>query len=176
VCGTGTWIDLPSGSYSLREHSNQPLFKKVQVTFGNGTPRPSTDGAVDIRWKVKATTSNALGWGGGSPTIYLCTGQLRQNIIAADRDPMQRSDLTHEMGHALGLLNGTPFGSTAHEAWRDTANGRHCNQGQTGCAMWWMSATDRPTTFHGSQGTASCHDELRKQEYVRGNMSHWSAP
>jgi hypothetical protein len=95
---------------------------------------------------------------------------LRDLYIPTDRDPVQKSDSVHEIGHALGLVNLPPASAGAHNAWMDTVHGNHCIQPPTSCAMFWQSSTTRLTTFHGTD--TGCHDYLRKQDFNRAVMKN----
>jgi hypothetical protein len=168
----GSWADIPDGKFTLDILAGRPGFKKIKIDLGYITPAPTAAAPARIKLEIKvAGPGVALGWGGGSYHLYLCTGALRDIIVAADRDPTQKSDAVHEIGHALGLVNMPPAPAHAHDAWEDTAHASHCNKLPTECAMFWQSSTTRLTTFHfDSAGKTGCHDYLRRQDFSRSVM------
>lgn len=164
----GSWTNIPDSALSASALATQPGFKQVNVDLSSISPAP----AVPIKIKLQVKTAGpgvALGWGGGSHHLFLCTGALRDSTVAADRDPTQKSDSVHEIGHALGLVNMPPAAAGAHNAWEDTGHSGHCKKLPTECAMFWQSSTTRLTTFH-LAGGKGCHDHLRTQDYSRSVM------
>jgi hypothetical protein len=178
---TQPWRNIPDSALSLAGTYPPRGFKHIHVDFTHGPVTPSTSNPVEIRLVVLEAGPNfALGWGGGSSALFLCTGTLHDISTTADWDPIQRSDVVHELGHALGLVNLPPTTTGAHNAWADTVSTppqpKHCRKPATQCAMWWQSSSTRLTTFHLDGGTG-CHDHLRRQDFSRGVMSgHWMPP
>lgn len=166
------WQDIPDDKLSLVTRPGRRGFKKVAIDFSSGPVTPTSTLPVEFEVVVKKATQVALGWGGGSPSIYLCTGTLRDWFERSDWDDVQESDLVHEGGHALGMLNMTPSPGHAHDAWEDPDDDNHCVELPADCVMYKFSSTTRATTFH-LDGDTGCHDSLRRQDYSRGSMSHW---
>ncbi len=164
------WQDIPDSAISLRTDPSRRGFKKIVLNFGSGPVTPTSTNQVEIRFEVKTARGPALGWGGGSHFIYLCTGALRDYYSSSDWVSVQRSDLVHELGHALGLVNMAPTSSGAHSAWEDTSHPNHCQKPGPQCTMYYGSSTSRATTFH-IQGGTGCQDHLRKQDFSRSVMS-----
>jgi hypothetical protein len=162
----GSWMNIPHSCISVSTLSTQPGFKRIALDFSKLVPAPATPIKIKLQVKV-AGPGVALGWGGGSHHLYLCTGALRDVNVGAGWDPMQRSDAVHEIGHALGLVNMPPAPAHAHDGWEDAAHSHHCNKPPTLCAMWWQSSTTRLTTFH-----SDCHDYLRRQDFARSVMKN----
>jgi hypothetical protein len=172
VCGASAWTTLPDANISLVTHPTQRGFKQVQVDFSSGPVHPTAARGVEVRMRYRrAADSIALGWGGASHHLYLCTGALQDIRVAADWDPIQRSDCVHEFGHALGLVNYGWPGTDSESAWQDTANGRHCLRSATQCAMFYMSSTTRLTTFHLDSDGTGCHDHMRRADFSRTTMA-----
>jgi hypothetical protein len=181
-CGTTQpWRNIPDSAISLAGSYSPQGFKHIHVDFTGGPVTPSASNPVDIRLVVLQTGPNiALGWGGGSSALFLCTGALHDIDVPANWNPIQQSDIVHELGHALGLVNMQPTAASAHDAWADTVSTPpqplHCRKPPTQCAMWWQSSTTRLTTFH-LDGGVGCHDHLRRQDFSRSVMaSHWTPP
>ena len=61
---------------------------------------------------------------------------------AAQRTLVEQSTLTHELGHALGLVNNGVRATTAHH---DEANGAHCTN--ESCVMYWKNGAGEITQF-----------------------------
>ena len=167
------WQDIPDGKLSLVAHATRTGFKQIRIDFSAGPVTPSSTMPVEFELRVKKFDTVALGWGGGSTSIYLCTGTCRDWFAAGDVNLVQRSDLVHEGGHALGLVNMTPSPANAHNAWLDPSHSNHCVKPPADCTMYYASSTTRATTFH-LDGGAGCHDALRRQDYARGSMAHWT--
>jgi len=181
-CGTTQpWLNIPDSALSLAGNYSPQGYHHIHVDFTSGPVTPSASNPVEIRLVVLETGPLvSLGWGGGSSALFLCTGSLHDNNVATDWDPIQQSDVVHELGHALGLVNMPPTAPGAHNAWADTVSTppqpQHCRKPPTQCAMWWQSSTTRLTTFHLDGGTG-CHDHLRRQDFSRSVMSgHWTPP
>jgi hypothetical protein len=171
VAGTTTWTDIPNSAISTTTHSTQKGFKKIKLDFSSGSVTPTAAAPVKIKLSVKCAGPNiALGWGGGSHHLFLCTGALHDTDASPNWDLTQRSDCVHEIGHALGLVNLRPA-AAGSQSWEDTAHANHCIKPATSCAMFWMSSTTRLTTFH-LDGGVGCHDYLRRQDYSRSVLGN----
>jgi len=164
------WKDIPVTNLKTSVNASAPGWQKVHIDFSKGPVSPSAKAPLDVKLKLKCTGPSCyLGWGGGTSHILLCTGMLRDITITADRNPTQRSDAVHEIGHALGLVNMQPAATGAHNAWLDSTHANHCKQPANKCAMYWASSTARLTTFHSIGGTG-CNEHLRTQDFSRSVM------
>jgi hypothetical protein len=133
----GTWGHLVNVASPL--HPTDPRFTKVTATipgFVEGT-------TFNVRIRYRYQRGNAGGWGGTTGTLFMCIGRQRRANAATPTGADLQQALTHETGHALGLV---PTGA----GWRDTNprdNGyslRHCGYRTTAtppeprCVMWYM--------------------------------------
>ena len=166
----GAWTDIPDSCISVSANSAKPGFYKIISDFSSTAVKPTAAAPVEIQFKINTNPLTAQGWGGGSHHLFLCTGFVNGYYVSGDRDPMQESDSVHEIGHALGLVNLAPVGAGV-DGWEDSAHPNHCQKPATQCAMWYMSQTNRLTTFH-LDGGKGCHDRLRRQDYSRAVMSN----
>ena len=171
-CGHN-WKNIPDAKLSLSAPAQQRGYRKIKINFTGGPATPSNADQVEVRLKVKLFEGVTLGKGGYDQYAFLCSGALRDVEKQADWNTVQRSDMAHEVGHALGMLNMPPQGNTAHTGWAIATDKAHCSKGKTVCLMHPYSSTQRPTTFH--TGDPSCHDSMRAQVFDRGKMSHWKA-
>jgi hypothetical protein len=167
----GSWTDIPDAKLSVTANPTQRGYKTVTVDLSGVSPAPSAATPAAIKLELKVASFEALGWGGGSHHLYLCTGFLRDVYVSGDWNPMQSSDAVHEIGHAFGLVNMPPAPSGAHNAWEDSIHANHCRKPPSDCAMWYQSATTRLTTFHNDAGTG-CHDYMRRQDFARAVMEN----
>jgi len=166
----GAWTDIPASCISVVPNSATPARYKIISDFSGTSVSPTAASPVEIQFKINTNPLTAQGWGGGSHHLFLCTGFVNGFYVSGDRNPMQESDSVHEIGHALGLVNLAPVGAGT-DGWEDSAHPNHCKKPPTECAMWYMSQTDRLTTFH-LDGGKGCHDRLRRQDYSRSVMSN----
>jgi hypothetical protein len=96
---------------------------------------------VQVRIKYRFQRGFAGGWGGTSGTIFMCIGRQRRANPASPSGADLQQALTHEIGHALGLVSPTA-------SWRDPDprdagySLRHCGyktpSNEPRCVMWFM--------------------------------------
>ena len=168
------WQDIPDSAMSVVTHGTQPGWKGININLSSLTPPPSAAHPVQYELVVREY-EGTYGWGGGSTLVSLCVGCVEGLELTANQTTLLTDILVHEIGHALGLINLPPAGSSAHNAWKDpvASHGRHCARPTTQCIMWYTVDTTTTTRFHLSSGGTGCHDYLRRQEFARGNMAHW---
>ncbi|WP_246053037.1 hypothetical protein [Leptospira semungkisensis] len=96
---------------------------------------------------IAVTVSGAFGI--GAPTVFVfkeIINHFQDNLSPDKVRKAEQMTVTHELGHALGLVNtGIPL-SSDHQ---DTAHGNHCTN--TSCGMYWALGDDRVDSF--SPGT-----------------------
>lgn len=107
----------------------------VRATLPGNHPTP-----VRAFIRHRYQRGNGAGWGGTTGTIFICIGLLRRLGDNTDAAYLQPT-LTHEIGHALGLVDKTA-------PWHDPDirdqeySLRHCGSkdagGQATCVMWWQ--------------------------------------
>ena len=168
-----TWHDIPDDKMRTIPDASRRGFKQIEIDFSAGPLVPSASLNVEIKLEIKKFDGVVLGWGGGATTIFMCTGTQHDWFAAGDWDPVQRGVLVHEGGHALGLVNMTPSPANAHDAWAAPGNVHHCSKLPADCTMYFTATTAGVTTFH-LDGGVGCHDALRRQDYSRGQMAHWT--
>lgn len=174
----GEWTPIPDVNLTTEPDPDRAGYRKIKVDFSSLPREDRPRRPIDIKITYRFVGPRVwYGWGGGSHHIYLCTGALRDRKTRADWNPYQQSDLVHEMGHALGLVNKPPAAPGAHDAWEDPNEPRHCIMQPTECAMHARSSTARLTTFHLAGDGTGCHDHLRRQCYDRSVMTdRWGVP
>jgi hypothetical protein len=133
----GTWHNLTS--VQVVAHATNSIWVFVRATipgFVAGSTVP-----VSIRYRYKR--GNAGGWGGTTGTLFMCIGRDRRADAAKPTGAELQQALTHEIGHALGLV-------APGSAWEDTDprdvgySLHHCKYNDTAtppeprCVMWFM--------------------------------------
>jgi hypothetical protein len=96
---------------------------------------------VQVRIKYRYQRGFAGGWGGTAGTIFMCIGRQRRANAASPSGADLQQALTHEIGHALGLVS--PSASWLDPDPRDAAYSlRHCgyktSTNEPRCVMWFM--------------------------------------
>ena len=166
------WQDIPDDRLSVVPAPSARGWKAIRVDFTHGPERVSGTNPVEIELVFRHCAFVALGWGGGSSAIFLCMGTTLDSYTGTTADQRLSSILTHEGGHALGLVNMPPSPAHAHDAWETHDN--HCDRPPSECVMWYQITADSGTDFHLAGDGTGCHDALRRQDYSRGSMGHWS--
>jgi hypothetical protein len=129
---TGVWlplenvavVDLPDGYAKVTGEVPGPLAAFVRV-----------------RIKYRFQRGFAGGWGGQEGTIFMCIGWKRRSSPSAPGAADLQQALTHEIGHALGLLS--PAAPWHDPDPRDSGYSlRHCGHktsaSEPRCVMWYM--------------------------------------
>jgi hypothetical protein len=117
---------------------------------------------VRLRYLIQSGPSPA-GWGGKEGVLRICVGYVRKRYPEQQLIPILCHIMTHEVGHAFGLV---PESASWHDAaLRDQPyNPKHCHHahadGSPGCVMW-FSAHDAPHTFCTSHEPNNCTHFLR---------------
>jgi hypothetical protein len=124
-----------------------PLTNVVVVDLPSGQARITADipgppvAPVVVRIRYRAQQGFAGGWGGTTGTLFMCIGRQRRANPASPSGVDLQQALTHEIGHALGLVPPTAL-------WHDPARRdmnyslRHCKYkdatNEPRCVMWYM--------------------------------------
>ncbi len=141
---------------------------RVLATIPGFTP----PGPVDVRIKVRQQRGTAGGWGGTTGTLFMCIGRDRRANRASPTGAELQQALTHEIGHALGLVPNAA-------AWRDTDprdapySLKHCGYRDTAatpeprCVMWFMLGGSGPRLrFCNSDRPDDCSHFLYRTDYA----------
>lgn len=104
-------------------------------------PAPPPPPPVNVRIKYRYQRGTAGGWGGTTGTLFMCIGRQRRANPATPTGAELQQALTHETGHALGLVATTA--SWIDPDPRDAGYSlRHCGYktaaGVPRCVMWFM--------------------------------------
>ncbi len=164
---TGTWANLTGV---------QEVFHatRTELAYIRGTIPGFTAGStVNVRIRYRYQRGNAGGWGGTTGTLFMCIGRQRRANSASPTGAELQQALTHETGHALGLV---PTGALA--GWRDTAprddgySLRHCGYKDTAtppeprCVMWFMlGGSGARLRFCSSNAPNDCAHFLMRTDY-----------
>jgi len=171
---THSWQDIPDDKLSDVPAPSCRGWKRIRIDFSDGPVTPSERNPVEIELVFRHASFVALGWGGGSSAIFLCSGTTEDAYSGTTAEQRLSSILTHEGGHAFGLVNMTPSPAHAHDAWEHPDHGHHCELPASDCVMWYQITSDSGTAFHLASDGTGCRDALRRQDYSRGPMAHWS--
>jgi hypothetical protein len=133
----GSWDALSSPSEEVDPSNASQI--RVKATI----PGFAAGATVNVRIKYRYQRGNAGGWGGTTGTLFMCIGRQRRANAAKPTGAELQQALTHEIGHALGLV-------APSAAWRDTDprdapySLKHCGYKDTAtpaqprCVMWYM--------------------------------------
>jgi hypothetical protein len=109
---------------------------KIKIRASMPGPQPSP---VRFHIHYRYQRGNGGGWGGATGTVFICIGLMQRNGRKATGAGLQPV-LTHEIGHALGLV---PETASWHDPdVRDKGYSlRHCGSMTAAknptCVMWW---------------------------------------
>lgn len=133
----GTWAALTN--VNEKPNATNSSLVAVEATI----PHYTTGSTVQVRIKYRYQRGNAGGWGGTTGTLFMCIGRQRRAHAASPTGAELQQALTHEIGHALGLV-------PKNAAWHDPDprdapyNPVHCTYKDTAtppqprCVMWYM--------------------------------------
>ncbi len=133
----GAWRDLTN--VQVVAHPTQAQWVFIRGDIPGFTPGSTVPVVIHYRYK----RGNAGGWGGTTGTLFMCIGRDRRADASKPTGAELQQALTHEIGHALGLV---PPGAAWHDPDpRDAGYSlRHCKYNDTAtppeprCVMWFM--------------------------------------
>ncbi|MFY0576310.1 hypothetical protein ACN28S_19860 [Cystobacter fuscus] len=160
-----SWAAL-SGVTEVPDPAN-PSLVSVSATI----PGFTAGSTVNVRIKYRMQRGRAGGWGGMTGTLFMCIGRARRTDPATPTGAQLQQALTHEIGHALGLV---PNGA----AWHDTDprdvpySLKHCKYNDAAtppsprCVMWFMLGGSGPRLlFCSSNRPDDCSHFLYRTDY-----------
>ncbi|WP_108926993.1 hypothetical protein [Leptospira johnsonii] len=115
---------------------------------------------ADAPGVIAVTISGVLGI--GPPVIFVFKDMIDQfdSIVSPDKAAKaEQMTLTHELGHALGLVNA---GIPLYSSHQDTEHGNHCSN-ET-CGMFWALSDTKVETFSPASPLIfgqECRDDIR---------------
>lgn len=164
----GTWANLINVQEVFHPTQSEFAFIRGQI------PGFTAGSTVNVRIGYRYQRGNAGGWGGTTGTLFMCIGRQRRANAASPTGAELQQALTHETGHALGLVP-----TTAPAGWRDTDprdNGyslRHCGYRTTAtppvprCVMWYMlGGSGARLRFCSSDAPNDCAHFLMRTDYA----------
>lgn len=148
---SGAWHDLTN--VQTVPHVDDPEF----VVIRGDIPGFVAGSTVPVSIRYRYMRGEAGGWGGTTGTLFMCIGRKRRADAARPTGAELQQALTHEIGHALGLV-------PSSAAWHDTDprdavySLRHCGYKDAAtppeprCVMWFMLGGGGPRLRF-------CHDD-----------------
>ncbi|PJZ75528.1 hypothetical protein [Leptospira neocaledonica] len=115
---------------------------------------------ADAPGVIAVTISGVLGI--GPPVIFVFKDMIEQfdSIVSPDRvEKAEQMTVTHELGHALGLVNA---GIPLYSSHQDKEHGNHCSN-ET-CGMFWALSDSKVESFSPSSPLIfgqECRDDIR---------------
>lgn len=165
----GTWAPL-TGVVEVPDPSNA-----AQISVKGTIPGYVAGTTPNVRIKYRVRRGNAGGWGGTTGTLFMCIGRQRRANAASPTGAELQQALTHEIGHALGLV---PNGAAWHDPDpRDQQYGlKHCKyhaaavapatSTQPRCVMWFMLGGSGPRLrFCFDDAPNDCSHYLYRTDY-----------
>jgi len=162
---TGAWSDLAD------VHTERDPAHSDQICVVATIPGFAAGATVNVRIGYRYQRGNAGGWGGTMGTLFMCIGRDRRANPATPTGADLQQALTHETGHALGLVPNAA-------SWRDTDprdapyDLKHCGYLTTGaipeprCVMWYMlGGAGARLRFCSSDAPNDCGHFLLRTDY-----------
>ncbi len=160
---TGTWTDLTSVATPANPSNSEQI--RVTATI----PGFTTGSTVNVRIRYRYQRGTAGGWGGTSGTLFMCIGRQRRTNPRSPSGADLQQALTHETGHALGIVPNTA-------SWRDTDprdapySLKHCGYQDSSstprCVMWFQLGGSGPRlSFCSSNAPNDCAHFLFRTDY-----------
>jgi predicted Zn-dependent protease len=117
----------------IQNHTNKDTIKGITIIFLNGYY--IKDGVI---------LDQVLGLNIGNSSVVAIFKPVinAASSSKAEQTLVEQSTLTHEIGHAIGLVNNGVRATSAHH---DEANGSHCTN--TECVMYWMNGAGDISKF-----------------------------
>ncbi len=133
----GTWDNL------INVQVNDNPADASQVSVQAEVPGFAAPSTVNVSIHYRFQRGTAGGWGGTTGTLFMCIGRQRRASAATPTGAQLQQALTHEIGHALGLV--PPAVAWVDPDPRDAPYSlKHCKYKDTAatpeprCVMWFM--------------------------------------
>jgi hypothetical protein len=129
-------------------------------------------GPLEVQIRYRSQRGNGGGWGGTTGTVFICIGLMRRFGQTIDGSALQPT-LTHEIGHALGLVPSTAPWHDPDPRDKDYSP-RHCGNktaGEPACVMWYVAGGPGVRTrFCGGNAPNDCTHFLLRADLSK---THW---
>ncbi|TGL64125.1 hypothetical protein [Leptospira sarikeiensis] len=116
---------------------------------------------ADAPGVIAVTISGVFGI--GPPVVFVFKDMVNQFDSGISPDKVEKAEqmtVTHELGHALGLVNA---GIPLHSSHQDKEHGNHCTE--ESCGMFWALSDTKVETFSPSTNSLilgqECRDDIR---------------